>query len=103
MGHLQRIYILRRSMNPTTIPAGTTAYTSPRDAFSAALAGRYPFILAFLTTPLENGRTVKPLNTRRPLKVYLTAFTRPTADRLIDLAIDEPKGPYVRAYARVRV
>lgn len=90
-------------MSPTAIPPGTRAIADPRAAFSIALAGRYPIILAFLTTPLEDGRTVKELDTRRPLKMYLTARTKPTADRLIDLAIDEPKDRYVRAYARVRV
>lgn len=103
MSRMQRIYILRHSLEPSTIPAGTRALTDPQDAFSVALAGRYPAILAFLTTPLEDGRTVKPLDTRRPLKMYLTARTKPTAERLIDLAIDEPKDRYVRAYARGRV
>ena len=103
MSRMQRIYILRHSLEPTTIPAGTRALTDPQDVFSAALAGRYPFILAYLTLPLESGKTVKELDARRPLKMYLTARTKPTADRLIDLAIDEPKDRYVRAYARGRV
>lgn len=103
MIRLQRIYIPVRSMVPKTIPAGTRATADPRDAFAAALAGRYPIILSFLTLPIEDGRTVKPLDTRRPLRLYLTGHARPTADRLIDLIPDEPKGPYVRAYARVRV
>lgn len=103
MSRLQRVYILRHSLEPTTIAAGTRALTDPRAAFSIALAGRYPIILAFLTSPLENGKTVKELNTRRPLKMYLTAHTKPTPDRLINLIPDQPKDRYVRAYARGRV
>ena len=103
MSRMQRVYILRHSLEPTTIPSGTRALTDPQDAFSVALAGRYPIILAFLTSPLERGKTVKELDTRRPLKMYLTAHTKPTPGRLIDEAIDEPKDRYMRAYARGRV
>ena len=103
MSRMQRIFVLRHSLEPSTIPAGTRALTDPQDAFSVALAGRYPAILAFLTTPLEDGKTTKELDTRRPLRLYVTAHTKPTPDRLIDLIPDEPKGPYVRASARGRV
>lgn len=101
MSRIARIYIPMHTMT-TTIPAGTAAYTSPWDAFSVALDGRYPVIAAYLTLPLKNGRTVKPLDARRPLRLYATAHTRPTPDRLIDLIPDQPKDRFIHARARVR-
>lgn len=99
MSRMQRIYIPLHSLDPATIPAGTRAIIDPWDALTVAEDEGYPFIVAFLTSPLENGRTVKALDTRRPLRIYVTRKTSATGDRLIDLVPDEPRSFYARARA----
>lgn len=58
------------------LPAGTRAYTEPAAALSAAQEAGAAVILLFWTNrPLcdRQGRTVEPLQTSRPRRVYRTA------------------------------
>ena len=58
------------------LPTGTRAYTEPAAALSAAQEAGAAVILLFWTNrPLcdRQGRTVEPLQTSRPRKVYHTA------------------------------
>ena len=64
------------------IPTGTRAYTEPAAALSAAQeAGAAVILLFWNNHPLcdRQGRTVEPLQTARPRKVYHTAAATVTS------------------------
>lgn len=91
MSRVRRVYIPLRRMPDAPIPCGTAAYCDPWDVLTLAEDEGYPLIFSYMTSPLEAGRTTKPLDHSRPSHIYLTRRTTATGDKLIDTRPDEPK------------